>query len=409
MTDTGSVRVALTGAQRRTFVVLLGLVSSLGAFTVDPLMPSFSTIQATLGATADQMQLTIMAITIGYAVGLLLAGPASDQFGRRKPLLASLALHATATIILAISANYEVFLSMRFLQGLASSAAGVLALAVVRDLYVGKSMLKFLAPMNAVMAIGPIGAPLMGAQLLAFTDWRHILWVLVGFALLLFVANFIFLNETLDPAHRRESEGARVAISRFAHVLNDRRYIGVAIVSIMVSVGLFGYLNQAPFLYTSAWHLTNAQFGFAYAGGSVFAMGGMQLGARLGQRVGTARLLLITLIVGAASGIACIWAGTSGQPIGVQLSMIYLWALCFGVSTPPTQTLLLASHGEEAGTAASLSGIMTNAVTAFAAPLYAAVSSTSTLGIGQVVLGAMAIALVGYIFIAQPSKLAAGV
>ncbi|MEY3999767.1 MAG: hypothetical protein RLZZ626_122 [Actinomycetota bacterium] len=401
--------MALTGAQRRTFVVLLGLVSSLGAFTVDPLMPSFSTIQKAIHATSDQMQLTIMAITIGYAFGLLLAGPASDQFGRRKPLVAALALHVSATFILAISTNYELFLAMRFLQGLASSAASVVALAIVRDLYVGKSMLKFLAPMNAVMAIGPIGAPLLGAQMLAFTDWRHILWVLMAFGVLLAAANLIFLKETLDPAHRRESEGARVALHRFAHVLNDRRYLGVAIVSIMVSVGLFGYLNQAPFLFASAWHLTNAQFGFAYAGGSVFAMGGMQLGSRLAPRVGTARLLMVTLVVGAISGVACIWAGSAGQPIGVQLAVLYLWILCFGVSTPPTQTLLLASHGEEAGTAASLSGIMTNAVTAFAAPVYAAVTSTSTLGIGQVVLGAMAIALAGYIFIAQPSKLAAGV
>jgi DHA1 family bicyclomycin/chloramphenicol resistance-like MFS transporter len=395
----------LTGAQRRTFVVLLGLASSLGAFTVDMMMPSFPTIEKVLHATADQMQLTIMAITIGYAAGLLIAGPASDQYGRRKPLLSFLALHFVATIVLALSTSFELFLSMRFLQGLAASAAGVVALAVVRDLFVGNSMLKFLAPMNAVMAVGPIGAPLLGSQLLSVMGWRQILWVLVGIGILLFVLNFIYLKETLDPANRRESEGARVALNRFKHVLADRRYVGVAIVSIMVSVGLFGYLNQAPFLFGTSWHLTNAQFGFAYAGGSVFAMGGMQIGARLSPRVGTARLLLVTLVIGVVAGIACVWAGNTGQPIGVQLAAIYLWVLCFGLSTPPTQTLLLAGHGEEAGTAASLAGILTNALTAFAAPIYAAVSSTSSLGVGQVVVGAMAIALVGYVFIAQPSKL----
>ena len=124
------------------------------------MMPSFSAIGKALGATADQMQLTIMAITIGYAVGLLVAGPLSDQFGRRKPLLAALGIHAGATVVLATSTTFQLFAAMRFIQGVAASAATVLAIAVVRDLYSGNAMLKFLAPMNAVMAIGPIGAPL---------------------------------------------------------------------------------------------------------------------------------------------------------------------------------------------------------------------------------------------------------
>ena len=68
-------------------VLILGALSAFGPVSLDIYLPGLPALRADLGASAWQAQLTLTSCLFGLAAGQLLAGPASDALGRRRPLL----------------------------------------------------------------------------------------------------------------------------------------------------------------------------------------------------------------------------------------------------------------------------------------------------------------------------------
>src|SRR5471032_1645785 len=77
---------------------LLAALSAIGPLTTDMYLPSLPDISRQLGASTAQVQLTISAYLIGFAVGQILYGPVSDRHGRKPVLLAALALYCVASL-----------------------------------------------------------------------------------------------------------------------------------------------------------------------------------------------------------------------------------------------------------------------------------------------------------------------
>ena len=74
-------------------IVVLGLLSTFGPISLDLYLPALPALAADLRTTTSSAQLSITACLLGLAVGQLVAGPLSDQFGRRRPLIVGLTLY----------------------------------------------------------------------------------------------------------------------------------------------------------------------------------------------------------------------------------------------------------------------------------------------------------------------------
>ena len=76
-------------SQRRriALIVTLGLLTGLGPFTIDLYLPAFPVIKEQWALSDAQIQVTLSATTIGFALGQLIVGPLSDRLGRRWPLV----------------------------------------------------------------------------------------------------------------------------------------------------------------------------------------------------------------------------------------------------------------------------------------------------------------------------------
>ena len=126
-------------ARRRVaIIVTLGLLSGLGPFTIDLYLPTFPALKTDLSITDPQVQVTLSATTIGFAVGQLVVGPLSDRFGRRRPLLIAAALHIVASVLVAVAPNVYFLTTMRALQGIGAAGGAVVAMAMARDLFSNK-------------------------------------------------------------------------------------------------------------------------------------------------------------------------------------------------------------------------------------------------------------------------------
>ncbi|MGB9384331.1 MAG: MFS transporter, partial [Pseudolabrys sp.] len=114
---------------------LLAGLSAVGPLTTDMYLPSLPDIARQLDASTAQVQLTISAYLIGFAVGQIFYGPVSDRHGRKPVLLAAIALYCIASLACALSTSIEMLIVARAFQALGGSGGIVLARAIVRDIY----------------------------------------------------------------------------------------------------------------------------------------------------------------------------------------------------------------------------------------------------------------------------------
>src|SRR3954471_23843475 len=158
--------------------LILGAFVAVGPLTIDMYLPALPTLRADLNTTSAAVQLTLTGTLVGLAVGQLLIGPWSDALGRRRPLLAGIALHVLSSLLVLVAPTVEVLAVLRVLQGVGTAAAGVVALAIVRDLFDGRAAAIMLSRMFLVTGVAPVLAPTIGGELLRFTSWRGIFGIL---------------------------------------------------------------------------------------------------------------------------------------------------------------------------------------------------------------------------------------
>ncbi|MET0162996.1 MAG: multidrug effflux MFS transporter [Microbacteriaceae bacterium] len=384
---------SLSGRQRLTYVLVLGALTALGPFTIDLYLPAFPEIAKDFTASDAQIQLTLTATTIGFALGQLVMGPWSDKVGRRMPLIIATAVHIGASLAVALAPNLELLTLFRVLQGVGAAAGGVVAMATVRDLFGGRPLVRMLSRLALVNGLAPILAPLIGSQLLLVIEWQGIFWFLAGYGALVLLASVLFIRETLPPERRHEN-GHSSLRDRYRVLLSDRVFVGVALMGGMMFSGLFIYLSASSFLFQDVFGLDAQQYGFLFAINSIGVVGGVQIASRITKYLGPQWILAFSTSLGllAAIGIIVLAALDAGL-IGV-LVPLWFFIFSFGLSMPCIQVLALAHHGKEAGTAASLLGALNMGLAGLLSPLVGIIGITSAAPMGWVMASAVAVAAV---------------
>lgn len=392
----------ITKQQRLIFILLLGLSMCLQPFTIDPYLASYPAIEKDFDVTAALIQFSMTGVTLGFAFGQIFAGTLSDSIGRRRPMIVAVLLYAAAAFGMLWASNIETFIALRTIMAIGASAAGVLANAVVRDLYSGKPMMKMLSRVFLVQGLSPILGPVIGAWLSEVVLWREVFGIFAGFGSLVALLAILFLKETLHEDDRKASAFAGMA-TRFAAVLRDRVYIGLLIVSVAQTVSLFAYLNVVPFLFRdSGFGLNVSDFGFWFSFNSLMSVVGVQIGARLGARFKAQWVLVAIVATAVASGAAIALLGLAKAPFAITEVGFALLILAFGATIPLIQTLALTPHGHEAGTAASLLGVSNFLVTSLFSPVYTLVPLDNAAPLGMMMGGAYLVGLLSLIFIVRP-------
>ena len=347
---------ALHPRARATVVVILGLLVALGPFTTDLYLPAFPAVQATFRTSDVAIQLTLSATVLGFALGQVLVGPLSDRYGRRTPLLIATTVHVLACLGAAVAPTVGVLAALRLLQGMGAAGGGVVAAAMVRDLFHGHRLVRMLANMGLVSGAAPIVAPLIGSQLLAVLDWRGLFVCLAIYGAGAVALAAIGIGETRTSAARSGSVHA-TARSRYAAVLRDRVFVGAAVVGGMQGAGLFAYLAVSPFLLQGRYGLSPQQYGVVFATNSVGVILGAQLSARVMRRIGPQWILVGTITAQLLSAAALLSTSLFPASLVAVLIPLGVFMTACGFTFPCVQVLGLLHHGEEAGTAASLLGL----------------------------------------------------
>ena len=166
--------VAAVVINSSALAIMLAALSMLGPFSIDTYLPAFPNIQASLGATALEVQQTLTAYMFSFAVMILWHGALSDAFGRRNIILIALAVFAVATLACAAVHSIEYLWAFRMLQGISAGAGVVIGRAIIRDLYAGSAAERLLSLVTMIFSIAPAIAPILGGWIVKHLSLIHI-------------------------------------------------------------------------------------------------------------------------------------------------------------------------------------------------------------------------------------------
>lgn len=359
---------AMSNAKRVLYVVVLGALTALGPFTIDLYLPAFPILEAEFHTTSAAIQLTLTGTMLGFAVGQLLVGPLSDKVGRRVPLIAVTALHVLASIAAALAPTLLLLSITRVFMGFGAAAGGVVAMAIVRDLFGGKRLVIMLSRLALVSGVAPVIAPVIGSALLTVLPWQGIFWVLAAYGFVMLITVSIAIPETL-PRARRNDRGATTVWQRYRMVLSDRVFLGVLTIGAMSFSGIFSYLSASPFLFQVTHGLSPQQYGLLFAVNSIGIVIGVQTSSRLAARFGPQWVLAFATAFQATAAVSIVVVDQLGGGLWGTVVPLFFFMLSCGFITPSVQVLALDRHGKAAGTAASLLGACNFGVAAIISPV----------------------------------------
>ena len=398
----------MSSRRRVLYVILLGALTALGPFTIDLYLPAFPVLREDFQTSDAAIQLTLTGTMIGFALGQLIVGPLSDKLGRRIPLLSVTALHVLASSAAAFAPTLELLSVTRVLMGAGAAAGGVVAAAIVRDLFGGRRLVVMLSRLALVSGVAPVLAPLVGSALLLVMPWRGIFVVLAAYGIVMLVAAIAFIPETLPPA-RRQERGATTVWQRYRSVFGDRVFIGVLIIGGMTFSGMFSYLSSSSFLFQETYLFDAQQYGILFAANSLGVVVGVQVAARLAARFGPQWVLAYSTSVLVLAAAAIIVTDQLGLGLWGTIVPLFVFMAACGFTFPCVQVLALDRHGNAAGTAQSIIGATNFGVAGIISPLVgwiardAGITATT---MASVMVGCAVIGLSSLWFIVRPRTVA---
>ena len=343
---------------RSGLVLLLGLLTAFGPMSIDMYLPAFPAISLEFGVPMAAVQYTLAGYMGGLALGQLIYGPLSDQYGRKPVLLAGLTLYALAAAGCAASTSVNSLVGWRIAQAVGGGAGAVLGFAIVRDLFAGNAAARLFSLMLLVMGAAPILSPTVGTLVVAHASWRLIFVLLAGLAALTLLAVAFGLRETLPPA-RRNPQAARGALRTYQLLLRDRTFVGYALTSGVVLGAMFAYITGSPFVFTKLYGLSTQQYSLLFGLNASGLIAASQINNWLLRRYDFAQILRGVTWASLLSGLVLLaMAGTGwGGFWGLEVPL-FVVVSCVGLASPNATAGALQRHAAHAGSAASLLGML---------------------------------------------------
>lgn len=334
----------------------LGTMTAMVPLATDIYLPAMPEMARDLGASAATTQLTLSIFMIGFAIGQIFYGPASDRIGRRPAVLFGFALFAIGSVMCTLAEDMTTLLAARVLQAIGGAGPVVLARAIVRDLYSGAQAGRQLSRMAAIMGVTPAIAPVVGALLQTQFGWRSnfalVAAVAIGFGGFVAAA----LPETA-PSIGRERFSIGAIFRSFGALFSHAPFRVYAALNALSFSGLFAFISVGSFILQGVYGFSELQFGLTFGACALGFASGSMVASRVMQRHGMARSLTVGASLLAGAGLAQLVGALAApaQPLAIIVPMA---AYFFGIGfvLPASTASALTPFPDRAGAASSFIG-----------------------------------------------------
>ena len=339
-------------------MVLIALIISLVALSIDAMLPALPEIAADLMfEDANDAQYIITMLFIGMGIGQIIFGPLSDRIGRKRDINLGFVVFILGCLMSINAQDFNEMMVGRFFQGLGAAGPRIVSIALVRDRFAGRQMARVMSFVMTIFILIPIIAPSIGQLIVNYSTW-HSIFVL--FLVLTIVAMTWFSlrqPETL-PREKRISFSPAQMMSDIKSICAIPAAMGYTIPMGFIFGAFIGYLSSAQQILQTQYALGNQ---FAIYFGVLAASIGLAslVNAKLVMRFGMRRLSRAAMTVTALLSVPFFLLAQyyQGHPPLAQL-MAYL--LCvfffFGIMFGNLNALAMEPLGHIAGLGSALVG-----------------------------------------------------
>jgi MFS family permease len=225
-----------TQAGRRVAISAGSLAVLLGALDTYVVVTIMRDIMHDVGIPINQLQRITWIVTmylLGYIAAMPLLGRASDRFGRKLLLQASLTLFMIGSVVTALAGHmgdFHLLIAGRTVQGVASGALLPVTLALGADLWSQRNRAGVLGGIGAAQELGSVLGPLYGIFIVfLFHDWRYVFWINVPLTLIAMVMIQFSL-----PSRQRTDQPERIDL------------VGGVLLAIALGLAVIGLYNPQP-------------------------------------------------------------------------------------------------------------------------------------------------------------------
>lgn len=221
-------------SSRRVAIAAGSLAVLLGALDTYVVVTIMTDIMRSVGIPINKIQQATPIVTgylLGYVAAMPLLGRASDRFGRKLLLQASLAGFAVGSVVTALSNDLTMLVVGRVIQGVASGALLPVTLALAADLWSVSSRAAVLGGIGAAQELGSVLGPLYGISVVwLLNSWRDVFWINVPLAAIAMV----MIHFSLPSRERGTHPPERVDV------------VGGVLLAVALGLAVVGLYNPAP-------------------------------------------------------------------------------------------------------------------------------------------------------------------
>jgi Bcr/CflA subfamily drug resistance transporter len=236
----------------KLMIIFIAIFCALPPFAIDTYSPAIPSIAAYFNILPTLVISTFTSYLAGFAGGIILWGPLSDVYGRRKILIIGACLYLISSIICPLSSNYEELVWARFGQGFGDAACATVAMAIARDCFSGQNLVKVLATIGTIFMVAPIVAPIIGALIIHKTNhWQSIFHFLTGYGIVLLLLSFLIPETITDNLRVRNIKSA------FYHYLDhctNRSFLLPVYGATLVRCSMFSFIGTSAIIYIKIYH-----------------------------------------------------------------------------------------------------------------------------------------------------------
>ena len=389
-------------------ILILGLLTAIGPFSIDMYLPAFPDIAKGLHTTVSQVMLSLSSFFIGISAGQLIYGPLLERFGRKKPLYVGLSIYLLASLGCALAASVQALIALRLLQALGGCVGMVAARAMVRDLFEVKENAKVFSTLMLVVAVSPIVAPTAGGYVTAIFGWRWVFALLMIVNALILVGIYFLLPESKKP-DPNFSLKPKPILNSFASIIVHPQFYTYALTAAISAAGMYAYIGGSPSVFMGIFHVSEKQYGWIFALIAIGLIGSSQINSVLLRTYTSEQIIKVALACQTFVGLVMVTLTLTGfSELFTTIFLIFLFLCCQGFTFPNASALSLAPFGHNAGSASALLGAIQMSIGACTSALVSVFQNNTALPMTGVMAccatSALTVLLVGRKIICQKAR-----
>lgn len=343
-----------TPAPPRLIFPLLAAITFISPLANHMFLPAMPVVKQDFGIGNELAFATLSLTMMTMAVTTLVYGGFADQWGRKKVLLAGLALYTIGAEVCWFAPDIWTLLAGRVLQGAGAGCGIVLARAIARDVYGMDRIASVIANLTAAYVLGPLLAPTIGGFLVAWEGWRFLFLVITVLGLGLIALVALRLPETHHPSPGNRGIGAvtKGLFRNYGQLMRVPRFNAYALIPGCLSGAFFSLATASSFLARESLGVTTEEFGVWF----LFLPAGFMMGNLMSGRIGNRASVSFMTITGSLLNfliIIAMWVSHEiwGLSMWVMVLPGFMLGIAQGMCMPYSQSGAMQVNPSLAGSA----------------------------------------------------------